>query len=653
MSRSCSCFFALALLLFASLLATVAPRAHAQAGCIPEAVGVPYLNGPPQWVDPMPMSGVTRPEVDDPRWAGSRRYDAPNVGFSTQATVRALNHSGHLFVTMQALVDPNGNTAGDSVWFGFGEAAAGPASANYHLLHVNMSAVVGAGPSPATVQYWNRATEGGSGGWTAAAPPIWIEDEVTYTAAAGGLYRWVVTLRIEMAPAGLAGDFRAWHGMTVNQSGGPPITALYQWPIAVTPVAGAIVMDQNSVNTTLWEDAQVGSGGAPCVGGITLDWNQIGADPPPVNHIDAAASNEFFATPGYGSFSIVANMIKARFRLADWGSTIADKQNAPWADIPMPAAGVQNVAPSGRLSFTCDPVAGANPACPVPSAGNPAHQCMLVELSKVQPGPGSVDAVYFSRDAAARNMEFIGLSRFKDVAKIDIKGLPALASGPERDVFLYVHTRNMPAHGEKPFSLPREQMMNAQKIASAVQQEHTPIAIEPRETLEQFRKRLGASTKREPLSDTLAKSSYEHLASTWPTYEVHAFYDTGNKIVINGETHTLVEPMVPFGYFADHEGELFGFSSELQAQGAQLEELFDNYYRVHIPHGGSVSVNTTIEAHEQPKSQTPTDKVVIKKSCHCDAVGAGGGMGMLEALALALLLMGASLRIRRTKQRAR
>ena len=106
------------------------------------------------------------------------------------------------------------------------------------------------------------------------------------------------------------------------------------------------VFDEGSVNPDLWGNASASA--AACTGGISLAWNQIGADPPPQNEISTVNDNEFFALPSYGSFSIVTGMIQARFRFANWGSTITDKQNAPWIDIPLPTAGAKNDAAPAR-----------------------------------------------------------------------------------------------------------------------------------------------------------------------------------------------------------------------------------------------------------------------------------------------------------------
>ena len=152
------------------------------------------------------------------------------------------------------------------------------------------------------------------------------------------------------------------------------------------------------------------------------------------------------------------------------------------------------------------------------------------------------------------------------------------------------------------------------------------------------------------MDDKLAKSPYEHLAASWPAYEVHAFHDTGKILVLKGKKHILVEPMVPFGYFVDHQGALYGWENQLQAQGdAKLEKLADNYYRVHVPNNGSVQVKTVIEAAEQPVAEQPPGqgKIEVHKSCSCGVLGAGDSKNAAALLGVAALALAIAIRLRR------
>jgi hypothetical protein len=215
-----------------------------------------------------------------------------------------------------------------------------------------------------------------------------------------------------------------------------------------------------------------------------------------------------------------------------------------------------------------------------------------------------------------------------------------------------VKTTNMPPHGEKAWKLPREQMQVSRRNAMLTSSGQGPLPPFTRgdgePDLDALRKQLGAVNQK-PLEEVHAKSTYEHLTSTYPTYEVHTFYDTGNTIVVKGETHKLLEPMVPYGYFADHEGDLYGFSHAIAGlNGAELTEVGPNFYRVHVPNGGAVQVQTTLEAHEGPRGQV---KPVTRHHCQCGLVGAPStAKAALFALGLAASVLG-TLGLRRRKRR--
>ena len=197
---------------------------------------------------------------------------------------------------------------------------------------------------PVGFNYWTK-TGGGIGGFSAGIPPAWVESAGRWVGSGTSFYDWVVNLRVNAAGAGLGANFKLWYAITVNLNGLPLTTTVYQWPgNGVSTSAPDNTFDQNAVNPDLWGDANVGTAATPCTGGISLAWNQIGADPPPANEISTVSDNQFYALPNYGSFSIVTGMLQARFRYANWGSTIADKQNAPWIDIALPTAGAKNDA---------------------------------------------------------------------------------------------------------------------------------------------------------------------------------------------------------------------------------------------------------------------------------------------------------------------
>jgi hypothetical protein len=92
----------------------------------------------------------------------------------------------------------------------------------------------------------------------------------------------------------------------------------------------------------------------------------------------------------------------------------------------------------------------------------------------------------------------------------------------------------------------------------------------------------------------LEKDPYAKLRETKPTYQVHAFYDTGRTLTHKGRTFKILAPESSFGYFVDHQGELVGWRHELT--GAQ--QIAPDYYRIAVPENGDATITTTIEAIE-------------------------------------------------------
>jgi len=84
-----------------------------------------------------------------------------------------------------------------------------------------------------------------------------------------------------------------------------------------------------------------------------------------------------------------------------------------------------------------------------------------------------------------------------------------------------------------------------------------------------------------------------------PTYRVHAYYDTGEKITRNGVNYPLLQSLGKFGYFLQHDGPLYGWSSLLDG----AERLAPYYYKLaRVPNDKPATITTTIEAQEHPGS---------------------------------------------------
>lgn len=416
--------------------------------------------------------------------------------------------------------------------------------------------------------------------------------------------------------------------------------------------------------------------------GVTLTRLDVGTVPSPAstavptNTISATSVNTFrvIARNLSDTFSGVPQAVRARIRIADWGSTVANRQFAPWRDIPglspvgpnvfvadgSPAANnfsvgwsnafVDDAGAFGRwvINYTCQNQ-GADTYCPkltildgaTPAAS--AHQCMLIEIGAKDP------AIKFQQSAVYRNMEFVGLSGLTEPATITLEGLKA-ASGVDkaRDVYLYVQTINMPGYGSDPIWLDAKGMAQskrylefppAQPRAEAVDMRPIsarPIAVVDASKPPRAYPQIG-------LFDTPVLTADQALTTAWPTYMVRVYFDTGNTSKLDGEELKVIEPMVPFGYYLEHAGPLYGFSHSIEGlDGAVLEQLEPNFYRVHIESEGKIRLRNTITAEEEPKDPCascppPVDK---KAHCNCRLVGAATHTG-LEALLLLLIGAGA------------
>jgi MYXO-CTERM domain-containing protein len=297
---------------------------------------------------------------------------------------------------------------------------------------------------------------------------------------------------------------------------------------------------------------------------------------------------------------------------------------------------------------------------------------MLVELEKGS--APTMDPLKFEHDSVYRNMDYDVSSELQRTAEINIAGLKALPGTTHRDVYLYVKTVNMPAPTGKEMFLPKEAMQRAARIAknpprrpmappATPDAEKNPaVAVKPSAvrtaavTAAAAKAIAATQAAAPPLDPDLAKDSYEHMVDSWPTYEVHVYHDTGKYVIVHGKKYKLLEPQVPFGYFVDHDGPFFGFEHSIEGvEGAKLEKIGPDFYRLTIANDRSAKVKTRIAALEEPPKQEPPCcpkpppvKVEIKPRCYCSTPGASGGRSLVGwALALGVGLLAAARQRRR------
>ena len=151
----------------------------------------------------------------------------------------------------------------------------------------------------------------------------------------------------------------------------------------------------------------------------------------------------------------------------------------------------------------------------------------------------------------------------REPARISIEGLAPISS-PPRDVYLYVQTFNMP------------------KIATGGDRER-------------LRKTFDVTRARGIVEGQGSGYEIEDLAALYPTYIVHVYHDTGKKMKLEkGGEAPIMRPQTAFGYFALHEGNLYGWETRLYG----AEKIADNFYHLQISNNGAANVETGIQARE-------------------------------------------------------
>ncbi|HYP99077.1 MAG TPA: MYXO-CTERM sorting domain-containing protein [Polyangiaceae bacterium] len=570
----------LALLCAISLISTTfAATTHADPKkfCVPSALGVPGRSGPPEWAS----GSAVDHKIDDPRWVGATSQAYPLAGSSAQSQVRALVHGNTLYLSFQVFVDANATGGEDSVYVALAKNDTSPGK----LVRVKITTTTDGeaqGSAAYTSEYYTSTNA--TSAWTAHAPDAgyaaMTQDLAIWRSNGGD--NWAVNLKINLADAALAltSPFKMWTGTVVQEVSSPvPMFVTYAWP---NGTAGAVAASgttpppstPNAIASGDWGDVSLGSAG--CSTGVSLAWNQIGVKSGSslTHEISTIHNNTFAAWPTYAGVSTGAGKIQAQFRIANWGSA------AEWT--PLFTAPIDSDA-SGKIEQECQQGAGPLPSCPTLAASQSSHQCMLVTLTSSQ-------SVTFLNDSVYRNMDFVNASYFERDAEISIKGLkPLKDSKGLRDVYLFVKTSNMPKETREP--------LDEKKLMAALDQANARLVPLP----PPGRLRAGQPQVAPKTPITSSKTPHEALVSAWPTYEVHVFYDTGEKRGLGKELMTRLQPGMPFGFYAYHRGSLQGWLHEMVGLNAQLQQVAPNFFKVVIPDNGSIKLTNRLEAREPGK----------------------------------------------------
>jgi len=586
--------------------------------CIPRANGVPgtlLWQKPPNWYDSSPSFPIYDDRIDAPSWRGAVSNTYPNAGSGTTEHVkfRALHReegsTEYLYLSWYTKVAPFVSLTGNNlVWVGFSNPSAvfpGPESI---AIKIELNSIADQVASSAhIIEVRTRAT--GAASWVVEpVVPAWLTDTARVWISTTE-QNWAIHLRVRTTTDNslangvkITSDFRMWFETRVKQF---PGYTVYKWPRLIPDMVGDNPPDIASWGDVSLTNATPESPDATCpVNGVSLLAEDVGTTNADPHAINLTSANTFFAQPTNMSSGSVN--LKARFRIANWGvqATWEDNSNPGntlWEDLGpatgYPPAGV-NIASGvqGAINFPytisslCDrceyktyfdnPANTANcnasclPAPPDPNATNGTkrtHQCLLVELI----GPG----VDFINDSVYRNMNFVNASEYSEVAEINTIGLGLNDSGTmARDVYLFVETLNMPKE-----VLPGEDT----KIPGFDRPMQTTGRLANGEA-------VGSEKIMPPIMENM---EFESLGKVMPTYQVHAYYDSGLRNTEGGSEEKILHPMTSFGYFVMHEGSLVGWEHGIE--GAKLTQLAPDYYKVSVGDSGVETINTTIEALER------------------------------------------------------
>jgi hypothetical protein len=599
--------------------------------CIPQPGWVAYLSGPPRWWDGKDQNGVVIPSYDftdpqwDPRWIGARA-DGYGGGSTNDARFRALftveGGTTYLYVSWFVNVAPSFSQQNTSLYVGLtptGNNVTGTifqATFNSDTGNVANGSPEGAQANPEPLlksQKWTVTLYQGNGAsnWNPVTP-AWFTDNTplatkltfqnTATAWANpaGNHQWAVNFRIPIDPTGTNGvnignstNFKIWYyiqpDLTVigNTIGYIP----YTWPrtpsdvttyVVTTGLSGLQFPDPNNA-TNPWGPAALESPSAEvsCKNGLDLEDDAIGTTNVPSSYINPWASNTFYAAPlNYGP-SVSANVVHARFRIANWGAQDGDLTSNSWTDIPnlSSVADTTGIAAGTGMSPTTGNINGsvdfsssdptikalhcaivgqsgiptANPpvpgdaTCPNATPTRDHHECILVSLTGTN--------VDFIRDSAFRNMDFTQMD-FSEPAEVSTVGLPPTAAG--RNVLLFLETRNMPGFPSLGYSTPPAPGLRASITGAAAH----------------------------------VTSVFDAAVQYMPTYIVHAYYDTGKTVTIKNVNYPLYQPLTSFGYFVQHKGITFGWRPRIQG----ATEIAPGYYKLTVPSNGTVKITSMITA---------------------------------------------------------
>jgi hypothetical protein len=439
-------------------------------------------------------------------------------------------------------------------------------------------------------------------------------------------FRWGIQIRIPANIAGgilntngpdLATDFDMWYLIRGSVSGNPAILAEYR-----TDGGNTSAFDLTNGNYPLppgiWDEFQLTSGPAS-FGGVTIMGN--GQNDVVVQNglgtgttIQNGALNTFIARPrNYRAAGNDINPgdIAATFRIANWGSVGGNPNQVNWASgtwdfvdplntIPVASTALIQTLPAGNNPPATSPI--AQPVNMTLGPNKSIHQCVLCNLSSTGP------VMLFLQDSIFRNMNYDHASTLEREAEINTIGLPKDDAPDPRDVYLAVEKINMlqntPGADAGTF-------LSANMFRIIRQSENNPLAGKLRKVLE-ILKDLGRETKDakqrldilvEVLTD--AGLTDDELDQVFPTFRIHVYHDTGERIKENGDEKPVLRAQSSFGLYMYHEGGLEGWQTSIQG----ATRISENIYQMPVKKDGTAKIKVLVQAVEEGQERLPEDPI--------------------------------------------
>jgi hypothetical protein len=602
--------------------------------CFPAGSGVPGAPGVPKW-----WGGASSAGRDDPRWRGAAMFN--HVGDQLKYRVVVDNSGADKYLVMMWSV--NGDpTAGDLLYFGFYNDGATPASSTGNIFRVTRkdsgyqdggTPDGGVGSNATTTEldafYWNGTA------WAAVSGlphfPTWISDDVRLDVTCGttGCDSWDIRLRVKLVTSGgdfdspnagsgmqLDPTFRFWYEVkTVFGDLSSPYSSLEFNPTvtAVDPDLEdtANFADETALGgprfpaTSKWMLASTDTTLSTCEKGINIDGGDISVSnsiTPSGNQISLLGANTFHAKPTNNTGNNVSSAgILARFRIADWNTS--SHASAIWRDIASCGSATgsgPDIINGNDFDLTCSWTLSAAERCDydVPSgrpdgcapATKDDHQCILVDLRTAS------SQYYFSSASAYRNHNFVGASEYRKKVRVDVNNLPAFAGpDPNRDVYVYIQTQNMPAQvsaggGGKP-----DPGRGGGEAGRSALLKRLEIPGDGR---------IGsAESARIQKALAAGQITFDQVAQLMPTHVAYVWHDTGKKVKVGGADRKLLRPQSSFGYFVSHDGELAGWENKLE--GSTVTQIGPSFYKIAVPQNGFVNAETVIRTIVPNECKTP------------------------------------------------